>query len=72
MLVEVDSKACPARLSLMPKATYLIEHPIPCSSMPEVIGMVAYSTFLSHLPNKSMSSSGHSHDGHVIKFESLT
>ena len=55
-VVEVDSNACPACLSLMP----------------EVVEMVAYSTFPRHLLDKSLSSSGHSCGYHVIEFGSLT
>ena len=71
-VVKVDSNVRPVRLYLMPKAICLIKCPIPCTSMSEVVEMVAYPTFLSHLSDKSLSSSGHSHDCHVIEFGSLT
>ena len=72
MTIEVDSNARPAPLSLMPKATCLIERPIPYTLIPEVVEMVAYVTFLSPLPDKSLSSLGHSRGCHVIEFGSLT
>ena len=70
--VKVDSNTSPACLSLMLKATCLIERPIPCTLMPKVVEVVTYPTFLSHLSDKSMSSSGHSRGCHVIEFGSLT
>ena len=71
-IVKVDSNACPARLSFMHEATNLIEHLIPCTSMPEVVEMEAYPTFLNHIPYKLLSSSGHSRGYHMIGFRSLT
>ena len=54
----------PTRLSLMYEVTCLIERPIPCTLMLEVVEMVA---FLGHLPGKSQSSLGHLHDCHVSR-----
>ena len=39
-VIEVASNAHLARLSMILKATYLIECPIPCTSMLEVVEMV--------------------------------
>ena len=49
-------------LSLMVKVS------IPYTSMPEVVEMVAYLIFLSHLLDKSLSSLSHSRNCHVIEF----
>ena len=57
--VEVDNCACYTRLSLMLKATCLLERPILFTSMLEVIKVVVCSTFLNHLPSDSLSCSGH-------------
>ena len=70
--VKVDSNSCHACLSLMPEVTCLIEGPIPYTSMPEVVKMVAYLAFLIHLQDKSPSSYGHSWGCQVIDFGSLT
>ena len=70
--IEVNSNACLTCLPFMPEVTYLIEHPIPYTSMHKIVEIVAYPTFLSHLPDKSLPSSGHSRDYHVIEFESFT
>ena len=70
--IEVDNNAYPTRLSLMFKATCLIEHPIPCVSMPEVTEMIACPTFMSHFPNEPLLSSGHSRDCQVSEAGSLT
>ena len=70
--VEVNSNARLARLPLMPEVTYLIKHPIPYTSMHKIFEIVAYPTFLSNLSDKSLPSSGHSRDYHVIEFESFT
>ena len=69
--IEEDNIRVPC-LSLMPKATCLIERPFPYTSMPMVVEMVVDPTFLSHLTDKSLSNSGHSRDCHVIEFGSLT
>ena len=66
-VVEVDSNAHHACFSLMSEATCLIERPIPCTLMPEVVEMVVYPTSLDHLLDKSLSSSGPSPDCHVTR-----
>ena len=69
--IEVDNNARPASLFMMAKTACLIECVIPCTSMLEVVEMVALPAFLSHLPKKSLSSSYHSHSCHIIEFGSL-
>ena len=65
MLVVVNNEACLTRLSPVPEATCSIKCSIPCVSMPDVIEMATCQTFMSHLPNESLLSSGHPHDCHV-------
>ena len=70
--VVADNDTSPTRLSLMPEATYSIEHPILCAPMLEVIKMVACPTVMSHMSKETRSSSAHSQDYHMNELGSLT
>ena len=63
--VVMNNAVYPTRLSSVPKATCLIAHPLPRASMPEVTEMVVCTTFMSHLPDVSLSNSRHPRDCHV-------
>ena len=58
-LVVMNNAVCPTRWSSVPEATCLIAYLILRSSMLKVIEMVTCPTFMSLLPNESLSNSSH-------------
>ena len=64
-LVVMNNAVCPPCWSSVPEVTCLIAYPTPQSLMDEVTDMVACLTFMSLLPDESLSNSGHPCDCHT-------